>query len=92
MAITLRLRYPISFDGTTINELTFRERVCAGDMRGLKIDELAQVDSILRLASRLTGQPDPVLNKLDAVDVIRITEVVTCFFVPGPTSGSGSSP
>lgn len=91
MPIPLRLRHPITHDGAVISELTFRDHACAGDLRGIKLTDLGLPENVMRIASRMTGQPDPVLDKLSIPDFIRVAEVVGGFFESGPANGNAPS-
>jgi len=93
--VRLELKKPIKLGehGTPIDHLAFRESICAGDLRNLKVSELGDmtVDNLLTLASRLTGQPDVVMNKLELVDLGEVIKIVGGFIEAG-MGGSEVSP
>lgn len=85
---------PIVIDGNkdapplTITELVFREEICAGDLRGISMATIGdQPDGCLKLASRLSGQPDAVINRMGMKDTAAVLEVVAGFLDPSPKTG-----
>lgn len=88
----LALKKPIRVGETSpeITELTFREEVVAGDLRGIKQSSLADplIDDVLKIAGRLTGQPDAVMNRLSAEDLAEVMATVHGFFAVGPETGT----
>ena len=101
--VTYTLKKPIQVvkkgtDGDsieTLTQLTFRDEVVAGDLRGIKLAVLGDPagDDLLKIASRLCAQPEIVLNKLGIPDTIAIGEIVFGFLGAGleiPTAPSGS--
>lgn len=78
----------------TISELNFRDRLTAGDFRGLRVSSLGpemMVDDMLRLASRLCAQPDDVLNKLGMIDLDAVTNTIMGFRLAGREIGATRS-
>lgn len=90
----LALKKPIRVGETTpeISELTFREEVVAGDLRGIRMSALADpsVDDLLKIGGRLSGQPDAVMNRLSPEDFGEVAALVNGFFASGP--GTGTKP
>jgi hypothetical protein len=90
--VKLALKRPIQVGETSapITELTFREEVVAGDLRGIKQSSLADplVDDVLKIAGRLTGQPDAVMNRLSPEDLGEVMGIVHGFFKAGPETGT----
>jgi tail assembly chaperone E/41/14-like protein len=85
--VTVKLESPIIL-GEKIPptaELVFRTTVVAGDLRGIKFSGLADmsVDDLLKVAGRLSGQPDIVMNRLELADLATVTEHVNRFLNPG---------
>lgn len=76
-----------------LRELNFRERIVAGDMRSIKVNSLSDpsLDDLLRIAGRLCGQPDAVLNKLSLADLAEVVALVGSFLSGGPKTGSTPS-
>ncbi len=69
-----------------VTELHLRERLCAGDYRGLKLGSLmattlaeVPVDDYLKLAARLSGQPDLVINDLSELDLAAVINAINDF-------------
>lgn len=89
-----QLKKPVKI-GTApdITELTFREEVCAGDLRGVKIQALQDPDTadILKLGGRLCAQPDEVMNRLGIADLLETTRMVTGFLFSGLLTGNEAS-
>lgn len=80
-------------DGRELTSLTLRERVVAGDVRGIKLSQLEEVnaDDYLRIIGRLSAQPDHVINRLSIQDVAGLVEVVVGFLGKKPGSSSTST-
>lgn len=90
MPRTYKLLKPVQLgeQGAPVTELTFREEIVAGDMRGIAIRENMLFDDVLKLASRLCGQPEPLLNKLSFPDFQEVAGIVSGFMEAGPTTGT----
>lgn len=88
----LALKKPIRLGDTTpeVTELTFREEVVAGDLRGMRDSSLADplVEDVLKIAGRLTGQPDAVMNRLSPEDFGGVRAIIHGFFKAGPETGT----
>ena len=88
----LKLTKPIQVGETApaVVELHFRGEVVAGDLRGIKQSALADplIDDILKIAGRLTGQPDVVMNRLCAEDLGEVLGIVHGFFKTGRKTGT----
>lgn len=76
-------------EGEPIAELTMREKVVSGDLRGFKVSELGDpsVDVALKLAGRLCAQPDPVMARLSPRDTLEVIGAALGFFGSGLTDG-----
>ncbi len=84
-----KLKKPIKHgEGETITELTFREELCAGDMRGIPIRDPMFFDDVMKLAGRLSGQPDAVIAKLAWPDLMGVLPLVAGFMGAGLETGS----
>jgi hypothetical protein len=87
-----KLQEPITLgEGEPITELTLREKIVAGDMRGLAMRDPMQHDEILKLIGRLAGQPDPVVNRMAFADYVEVSALVAGFMEPGPATGTKQS-
>lgn len=86
--VTVKLKHPIALGSQTIEELTFRP-VTGKDMRRLPMIDGLEMDAILTLAGRLSGQSDPVIDKLTGEDLEEVISLVSGFMpgsrVGGPT-------
>lgn len=86
-----QLKRPIKIgDAPEITTFTVREEVCAGDMRGLKVQALndPSVDDMLKMAGRLAAQPDEVMNRLSPADLVEVTVLVMGFLTAGQQTGT----
>lgn len=88
----ITLTKPVQFgDGAPITEITLREEMVAGDLRGIKASSLADptFDDLLKIAGRLCSQPDGFMPKLGLADMTAVLEVVGDFLNAGM---SGTKP
>lgn len=92
MRLVLKAPIPFGEQGPPISELVFREEVCAGDMRGLKVNSLADptTDDILKIAGRLCAQPDAVMSKLKMADFLEVVGLVASFIKAGQETGTAT--
>jgi hypothetical protein len=81
-------------EGVPVTELSFRDEVVAGDMRGIKLSALSDPtpDDMLKIAGRLCGQPDALMSRLCLADLLKVVEVVGGFLEAGLAIGSAASP
>lgn len=96
MAKTVILTKPLPYGDNKIVELSFR-RPSAGDLRGLKLSGLAEmdVDLILKLAARTstTVVTEAQLYELDPADLIAVaTEIVGFFADATPSQTTPGAP
>lgn len=80
------LKRPIKLGtGDPITELNFREEVCAGDLRGISLADLAtlKADDVLKIAGRLSGRSEPEMLKLSIPDLMKATEIIGGFLSAG---------
>ena len=98
MIIKLERPLEVGEKGKTITELVLRERLCAGDYRGLKLGSLmtsigeVPVDDYLKIASRLSGQPDVVIHDMSETDLARVINAINSFRQAGPKTETTGSP
>ena len=92
MKYTLKKPIQIGESGPPITEFNFREEVCAGDLRGVKMSALSDPapEDILKIAARLCGQTDVVMGKLSFGDTLAVAEAVGGFLAAGLETGSKS--
>lgn len=86
MIIKLERPLKVGEKGVEITELNLRERICAGDYRGLILGTLmasttaaVPVDDYLKIASRLSGQPELVINDLSEDDLAKVINAINSF-------------
>lgn len=88
----VKLRNPIVLGSETVTELAFRE-IEAGDLFDVSLRGLTAVmegGSLLRLAGKLSGQPEGVIKRLKGPDVGAVLEVVGDFLEDLEAPGSGT--
>ena len=83
-SITLKLKYPIEFGEETIAELEIR-RPKAKDIELLSASP--NMKELLHIGARISNQPKPIIDKLDAVDALALVEVVGDFLDSGRKTG-----
>lgn len=85
MIIKLERPLKVGTAGVELTELVLRDRICAGDYRGLKLGSLmttvgeVPIDDYLKIASRLSGQPDAVINDLGEADLAVVISAINSF-------------
>lgn len=89
--VTIKLRTPIQFGSTTIAELTVRPPT-GKDLRRLQTQTGYEMDTVLALAGRLSGQPDGVIDRLSGDDLAEVIEVVSGFMPNSRATGRTDSP
>lgn len=90
---TITLSKPLTFGEETIGELTLR-RPTAGDLRGIKLQGISDMDvnTVLTLLPRICTVPlaPATLHSLDPADLVAVCEAIAGFFVasssPSPTT------
>jgi hypothetical protein len=88
--VAVRLRVPIQFGSETITELTIRPPT-GKDFRKLLTQTGYELDTVLTLAGRLSGQPDAVIDRLGGDDLAEVFAIVSGFMPAGPATGSTPS-
>lgn len=90
---SVTLKHPLPYGEGKITQIQFR-RPMAGDLRGLKLAGLEQVDVnvVLTIAARTNtaGLPEAKLHELDPIDLIQVAGVVAGFF--GESTESQTTP
>jgi hypothetical protein len=74
--VTVKLEKPIKHGSESIAELIFREPK-AKDLRGLSMQ--AKADDLLKLAGKLCGQPDSVIDEMCIADTKKVLDLVSNF-------------
>lgn len=70
-----KLKKPLKLGDDTISELEVRTDVVAGDMVGVKLDNL-QGEDMIKMISNLTAQPVRVVSKLGLKDFMELSKIV----------------
>ena len=98
MKLVLKRPLKVGDKGVELTELVLRERLCAGDYRGLKLGSLmtdakdVPVDDYLKIASRLSGQPDSVINDLCEADFAEVIAAISSFRQAGQKLATDGDP
>jgi hypothetical protein len=82
----IALGSPVEFGSQRVTQLEIR-RGRFGDLKGLKLSDEVPIDHLLQLASRLTGQPQKVIEQLDADDAGEVMSLALDFY--GACLGGG---
>lgn len=88
------LQKPIKIgDAEPIKELTLREDICAGDLRGIKLVQMAEMptDDLLKIIGRISGRSQPELDKLSMADLGALGSLVLDFLGGGTTTAAGKT-
>ena len=85
-SIRIPLQSPVPHGDEEIKELVIGREMTAGDLRGISVKDLKH-DDICVVASRLTGIPTPIINKLKMSDYLEVAKVVSDFFDDSPPTG-----
>lgn len=88
----LKLKEPVTIGSITVTELNFRERVVAGDLRGVPMRDPMYFEDLLKIAGRLCAQPDPVMNALGVEDAMEVVATVGGFIGGSQKTGPAPSP
>jgi hypothetical protein len=90
----IKLTEAVRVGSTEVAEITLRDRVVSGDLRGVSWRKLESLDhdAIMTIGGRLAGQPDVVMQGLVLTDALRVVEAVVALFGTGPLTGRTPSP
>lgn len=86
---THRLKYPIEWGKTSktmISEIHFSRRLKVLDLKGMPAQNL-EVNDMIRLIARCTGNVMALIEELDAEDYIELVQVVQYFLSGGQEDG-----
>lgn len=82
--VKLKLQHPIEFDGNTITEL----ELARPKMKHLKnMGQNFSLADIMLIASKVSGQPNKVIEELDGADGMRLAEIIGSFLESTPKTG-----
>ena len=78
MTTKLILEFPIKHGEEEVKELEFR-RPTFRDVKGTKITDLENFNSVMSLTAKLTNKPESIFNAMDLVDVLKCGKVIGDF-------------
>jgi len=87
---TIVLDTPITHGKEEIVELVIARKPTIGDLRGLRLASDPTPDDMMEIASRITGQPLPVIRQVALDDFAKIMEVLGDFFPSILTTGQSA--
>ena len=82
----IKLNYPVEWGKETRTIISIQRRLKAKYLKGIKANDI-RMDDMIKLASRVTGEPISFIEELDAGDLMQLTEVVQSFFPSSLTTG-----
>lgn len=77
--VRIPLKYPVEHAGERISVIEMQRGKLA-HIKGIRIQQPVPTDTILILASRLSGQPRDVIDSLDPDDAGEVMEIAADFF------------
>lgn len=85
LLLNYTLQYPLTRGSDTLSDITIRKPM-VGELRGLKLTELLQMDiaTCEKLLPRITEMTELDVARLDPYDLTAIMEKVAGFFVLTP--------
>jgi len=90
-SVTIELTSPIKAGSELIERLTFRQPK-AKDLRGISLTIgdggfRLEMDSVLKLAARCSGQTDHAIGELSLKDMTEVGKAVMDFILPSQETG-----
>lgn len=82
LPIKIQLEKPVKHGDIEITELVINREMVAGDLRGIKVENM-MFDDMFLVASRLTGVPVSVILQMRMQDTRKLTDAVGIFFDNG---------
>lgn len=79
------LKRPFQFGERTVSELRFREPE-TGDIDGIPLAAMTTTH-LIRVAGKICGEPQPVMNKVKLADIVEIGELIMDFLPDGLLTG-----
>ena len=87
MQLILKKPVQLTADGPSVTALNFREEMVTGDMRGILVRQDMPWEDVMKIAARLTGQTDVVMNRLSIADGGEVVRLVGLFLNAGQETG-----
>jgi hypothetical protein len=84
-----KLKEPFEWASETINELEFKKPTI-GDIKFMKLEAMT-LDDILKLASKLSGHSQQVIDRLSIQDGMGVAEILGNYLNPSQKIGSQAS-
>lgn len=78
----IKLQTPIEWGTETIREITIKRRLKARDLKSVPVQNI-QMDHVLSLVSKMTGEPVALIEELDVMDLMQAAEVLNSFLPAG---------
>lgn len=82
----LTLAEPIKWGEEIRKTLTINRRLKAKDFKGIKASDI-RFDDMMKLISKVSGEPIAFIEELDASDLLNASEVVQSFLPSGLATG-----
>jgi len=86
LPFTIKLTVPINWGSETRSTIVVNRRLQAKDFKGIKASDI-RFDDMMKLISRVTGEPIAFIEELDATDLFNASQVVQSFLPNGLTTG-----
>ena len=83
--VKIKLRYPVEYDGKNIDYLELK-RPKGKHLKTLPVNPSTK--DMIHLAAKLSGEPTPVFDEMDAVDIIAVSETIAGFLDRGQETGA----
>ncbi len=85
--VRIQLKHPVEYANERISVIEM-QRGKLSFMKGLKLQSEPSIDTIMQIASRLSGQPRDVIEALDPDDAGAVMEIALDFFGRCLSTGS----
>jgi len=85
---TIQLTEPVQWgkDELPRTEITINRRLKAKDFKGIVAGDI-KFDDMVKMLSKISGEPIAFIEELDAADMITAVEVINSFLSGGPKTG-----
>lgn len=91
--VTYSLAHPFQFTASRrVEELSFKTRLTVGELRKISRGIETQVDALAKTICILSGEPEPLIDALDAEDYMKIQELIAPFIGNFLATGGNSAP
>lgn len=86
--VTIKLTNPIVQGSETITSLTFPGSLKGRHVRDMPLTSQMTAGDLLKIASRMCGEPPSVMDELEGADLMDVLSLVGGFLQPGQKTGS----